>query len=151
MKFFNTWEHNILGNTPPPTFDSSGNANRGLPRIIYTVCLLLLLTGTFLYVKVETGRSTKAYYRVWSESGACYIDTYIPNYKALGAVGKNFALFSGNGFYRVYSKGGNEIESTEWLLWQRDNPDIEGAFWTSKHFFYSTSNGYGGWSLPECG
>jgi hypothetical protein len=119
--------------------------------IITTVGLLLLLTSTLLYVKFEAGRNTKVYDRVWSESGACYIDAYIPNYKALGSVGKTFALFSGNGFYRVYSKDGNEIKSTEWLLWQRDYPEIEGAFWTGKHVFYSTSNGYGGWSLPECG
>jgi hypothetical protein len=118
--------------------------------IIAAVGLLLLLTGTFLYVKFEAGRSTKVYDRAWSESGACYIDAYIPNYKALGAIGKTFALFSGSGFYRVYNKNGNEIKSTEWLLWQRDYPDIEGAFWTGKHVFYSTSNGYGGWSLPEC-
>ncbi len=151
MEFFNTWGHNILGHTPPPTFDSSGNANRGLPRIVYTVCLLLLLTGTFLYVKVEIGRSTKAYDRVWSDSGACYIDAYIPKYSELGVIGKTIALFSGNGFFRVYSKEGTELKSSEWLLWQHDYPDMEGAFWTNGHVFYSSADGHGGWSLPECG
>lgn len=114
------------------------------------VGVLLLLTAIFLYVKVEAGRSAKLYDRVWSQSGACYIDAYMPSYKALGAVGKTVALFSGNGFYRVYSKEGHEIRSTEWLIWQRDYPDVEGAFWTEEHVFYSTSSGYGGWSFPEC-
>jgi hypothetical protein len=119
--------------------------------ILITAGLLLLLTGTFLYVKVEAGRSAKAYDRVWSESGACYIDAYIPNYRELGVIGKTVALFSGNGFFRVYSKEGTELKSSEWLLWQRDYPDMEGAFWTNGHVFYSSADGYGGWSLPECG
>lgn len=114
------------------------------------VGVLLLLMVSLLCVKLETGRSAKLYDRVWNESGSCYIDAYIPSYKSLGAIGKTLALFSGNGFYRVYSKEGREIRSSEWLLWQRDYPNIEGAFWSEGHVTYSTSSGYGGWSLPEC-
>ncbi|WP_159971583.1 hypothetical protein [Pseudomonas sp. 8Z] len=111
---------------------------------------LLLLMASLLCVKLEAGRSAKLYDRVWSESGACYIDAYITSYKSLGSIGKTLALFSGNGFYRVYSREGREIRSSEWLLWQRDYPNIEGAFWSEGHVTYSTSSGYGGWSLPEC-
>lgn len=113
--------------------------------------LILLPAIAFLYVKIETARIAKVYDRVWSESGACYIDAYIHNYRKLGVVGKTVALFSGNGFYRVYSKEGLELKSSEWLLWQRDYPDMEGAFWTNGHVFYSSADGYGGWTLPECG
>lgn len=85
------------------------------------------------------------------DSGACYIDAHIPNYRELGIPGKTIALFSGNGFYRVYSKDGRELKSSEWLLWQRDYPDLKGASWVNGHVFYSTADGYGSWSLPECG
>lgn len=120
-------------------------------KLIFTfIGLILLLMVTFLYVKAEAGRRATLYDRVWNESGSCYIDAYIPSYKSLGSIGKTLALFSGNGFYRVYSKEGREIRSSEWLLWQRDYPNIEGAFWSEGHVTYSTSSGYGGWSLPEC-
>lgn len=113
--------------------------------------LIFLPAIAFLYVKIEIAQTTKVHDRVWSDSGACYIDAYIPNYRGLGAVGKTVALFSGNGFYRVYSKEGIELKSSEWLLWQRDYPDMEGVFWVNGHVFYSAADGYGGWTLRECG
>jgi hypothetical protein len=113
--------------------------------------LIFLPAISFLYVKIEISRTTKVYDRVWSDSGACYIDAYIPSYRKLGILGKTVALFSGNGFYRVYSKEGIELKSSEWLLWQRDYPDMEGAFWSNGHVLYSAAGGYGGWTLPECG
>lgn len=118
--------------------------------ILATVGFLLVSALAFLYVKIEIGRSTKVYDRVWSDSGACYIDAYIPSYKKLGILGKTVALFSGNGFYRVYDKDGKELRSSEWLLWQRDYPDLEGVSWVNGHVFYATADGYAGWSLPEC-
>lgn len=122
------------------------------PKSTIAIAVLILLPAiAFLYVKIEISRTTKVYDRVWSDSGACYIDAYLPNYRKLGIVGKTAALFSGNGFYRVYSKEGIELKSSEWLLWQRDYPDMEGAFWSNGHVFYSSADGYGGWTLPECG
>lgn len=118
---------------------------------VCAVSLLALLLGPWLYIKLSIARNTTVYDSVWSNTGACRIDAYIPNYKKLGIVGKTVALFSGNGFYRVYSKKGIELKSSEWLLWQRDYPDLEGAFWINGHVLYSTADGYGGWSLPECG
>lgn len=122
-----------------------------LPTELLMICMtMLLLAMAFLYGKLEIGRSTKVYDRVWSNSGACYIDAYIPNYKKLGIAGRTVALFSGNGFYRVYSKDGRELKSSEWLLWQRDYPDFEGASWVNGNVLYSTADGYAGWTLPEC-
>lgn len=122
-----------------------------ISKSITAAALVLLPVLAFLYVKIEIGRSTTVYDRVWSDSGACHIDAYIPSYEKLGVVGKTVALFSGNGFYRVYSKDGRELKSSEWLLWQRDYPELEGASWVNGNVLYSTADGYASWSLPECG
>lgn len=122
-----------------------------IPKItLATVGFLLVPALIFLYVKIEISHSTNVYDRIWSDSGTCYIDAYIPSYSKLGILGKAVALFSGNGFYRVYDKDDKELRSSEWILWQRDYPDLEGPSWVNGHVFYATADGYAGWSFPEC-
>ena len=121
------------------------------PALLATFIAMLMPAMVFLYVKFEIIRSTKVYECAWSNSGSCYIDAYIPGYKKLGILGTTVALFSGNGFYRVYNKNEKELRSYKWILWQRDFPDLEGASWVNGHVFYSTADGYAGWTLPECG
>lgn len=79
------------------------------------------------------------------------MDAYVPIYTSLGSLGKTVKLFSSNGFYRVYNKAGVELKSSEWLLWQREYPDMETTQWVNGNAIYPTGDGYRGWTLPECG
>lgn len=115
------------------------------------VILVLVPIFSWLYVKLELSRNTVVFDTVWSDSGACHIDAYVPTYTSLGVLGMTVELFSSNGFYRVYNKAGVELKSSEWLLWQHEYPDMETARWVNGHAIYPTGDGYRGWRLPECG
>lgn len=117
---------------------------------ISIAALIFAPTLTWLYVKTELSRRAAVYDTNWSESGECYINAYISKYSSLGALGKLVGLFSSNGFYRVYTKSGVELESSEWLLLQREYPDMEAAKWANGYAIYPTGDGYQGWRLPEC-
>lgn len=118
---------------------------------ICAASLFVLTLGPWLYVKLEVSRNTTVYDSVWSDTGACRIDSYISRYSRFGVLGRLVALFSSNGFYRVYNKAGDELKSSEWLLWQREYPDMEAAHWVNGHAIYPTGDGYRGWTLPACG
>lgn len=117
------------------------------------ICLTSLLAmalGPWLYVKLDVTRNTAVYDSVWSDNGACRIDAYVPDYSRLGVLGSLVALFSSNGFYRVYDQAGKELKSSAWLLWQREYPDMDAAHWVNGHAIYPTGDGYQGWNLQEC-
>jgi hypothetical protein len=118
--------------------------------ITATIVILTLLTIWF-YVKFDLSRNTKPYSTTWSDSGACYINSYIPNYWSLGAPGITVELFSSEAFFRVYRKDGTLLKSSEWLLTQREFADTESEQWVNGNAIYPTNDGYEGWTLPECG
>lgn len=123
---------------------------RRFSYLALTVIFVLLSILSWLAVKIKLSHNTNVFNTVWSGSGACRIDAYIPTYASLGMAGKIIELFSGNGFYRVYTNEGVELKSSEWLLWQREYPDMETARWVNGHAIYPTGNGYEGWTLKEC-
>ncbi|WOC79732.1 hypothetical protein RTE98_04180 [Stutzerimonas frequens] len=111
---------------------------------------LLAPAGLWLFVKLKLSAETSVYHRVWSESGACHIDAYIPNYASLGIPGRLIELFSSSAFFRVYRDDGKLLKSSEWLVWQREFAEDESAKWIHGHALYPATNGYEGWTLPEC-
>jgi hypothetical protein len=118
--------------------------------LILTVALALMPLAAWLYVKANLSRSTEPYATTWSESRACYINAYIPKFSSFGGLGKIVKLFSSDAFYRVYSKDGVVLKSSEWLLWQREFADSESEKWVNGNVIYPTDDGYEGWTLPEC-
>ena len=124
-----------------------------LTAALYTLAIIvtILPISIWLYVKFELSRNTKPYYTTWSDSGACYINYYIPNYRSLGVPGITIELFSSQAFFRVYRKDGTLLKSSEWLLKQREFADTERALWVNGNAIYPTNSGYEGWNLPECG
>lgn len=120
--------------------------------IVYGIAILFAqILGMWLFVKIDVGITTTSYYTVWNESHSCRAEAYLPDYGSFGFLGKLVALFSSNGFFRVYSQSGDKLKSSEWLLWQREYPDLEAAKWlNNSHVIYGTGDGYRGWSLPEC-
>jgi hypothetical protein len=118
---------------------------------ILAVIIILAPLTIWLYVKFELSRNTKPYSTTWSTSGACYINSYIPNYWSLGVPGITIELFSSQAFFRVYRKDGTLLKSSEWLLKQREFADSERAQWVNGNAIYPTNSGYEGWTLPECG
>ncbi len=112
--------------------------------------LLVLPVTAWIYIKLQVSHDTVAYDSVWSPTGTCRIEAYVPRYSSYGVLGRMVALFSSNGFYRVYTKEGVELKSSEWLIWQREYPDMETARWANGHAIYPTGDGYAGWTLKEC-
>lgn len=121
--------------------------------VVSNLIVIAILTpiAIWLYVKLDLSRNTKPYSTTWSDSGACYINSYIPNYWSLGIPGITVELFSSEAFFRVYRKDGTLLKSSEWLLTQREFAESESAQWTNGNAIYPTNSGYEGWTLPECG
>ena len=117
---------------------------------VFVTIVILAPLSIWLYVKFELSRNTKPYSTTWSASGACYINSYIPNYWSLGVPGIAIELFSSQAFFRVYRKDGILLKSSEWLLTQREFADSERALWVNGNAIYPTNSGYEGWALPEC-
>jgi hypothetical protein len=120
--------------------------------LVYSVAIVCAqILGIWLFVKISIGITTPSYYTVWNEGHSCRTEAYLPDYGRFGFLGKLVSLFSSNGFFRVYSQSGKELRSSEWLLWQREYPELEAAKWlNNRHVIYGTVDGYRGWSLPEC-
>ncbi len=69
-----------------------------MAMIVRRALLLIALTAAALmlaacYMKVTASRLAHVYSTVWNEPGTCYINSYIPQYSALGIPGKIFRLF----------------------------------------------------------
>ncbi len=119
--------------------------------MIYLCALIIIsATGLWLFVKTDISKNTENYSKIWSDSGACYINSYIPNYRALGVTGITVGLFSSESFFRVYRKDGTLLKSSEWLLTQSEFAGTESAKWINGNVIYPTNSGYEGWTLPEC-
>lgn len=129
----------------------SASMVKAAKTLAMTVSMALLSTSAcWLFTKLYLSANTLPYDTQWSESGRCYINAYIPKFSSLGVLGKTVKLFSSNSFFRVYDRDGVLLKSSEWLLWQREFAELEGAFWVNGHAIYPSNNGYAGWSLPEC-
>lgn len=86
----------------------------------------------------------------WSSTGQCVVKTYVRDFSGLGMAGRFFGLFSATYYYRVYSKNGDLLKTSEWNLAESEAGDVDHARWVYGHVLYPTANGYGGWALRGC-
>lgn len=122
--------------------------NHAIPMTLLIV--LLAISGCWLFVKINLGSKATPYMTYWNESRSCYINAYVPKFSSLGALGKIVKLFSSDSFFRVYSKDGVLLKSSEWLLWQREFAESEKAIWVHRRAIYPTDSGYEGWVIEAC-
>ncbi|WP_339513669.1 hypothetical protein [Pseudomonas sp. RL_15y_Pfl2_60] len=126
-----------------------------IKRTLLTLWIFIAFTtisaiGLWLFVKLDISKNTETYSTIWSDSGACYVNSYIPNYRALGVMGITVGLFSSEAFFRVYRQDGTLLKSSEWLLTQSEFAGTESAKWINGNVIYPTNSGYEGWTLSEC-
>ncbi len=108
-------------------------------------CVLLVLLG----LKMFAGRLAHPLTKDWSESGQCYVVMYAPGYGALGMVGRVLELFSSPYFFRVFTKDGTLLESSEWKLWLKEAEGVAPEF-HGQTFFFPGMQGWETWTVPEC-
>jgi len=86
----------------------------------------------------------------WSSTGECVVRTYVRDYSELGGLGRFFGFFSGRYYYRVYSKSGDLLKTSEWNLLETETGSDDYARWIYGNVLYPTTNGYGRWALRGC-
>lgn len=55
-----------------------------------------------------------------SQNGSCVLKTYTRRYSAVGLAGRIASLFGSSYYYRVYSRDGQLLATSEWILWERE-------------------------------
>lgn len=113
--------------------------------------LALLPIGVWLWVKIDISRSATPHTVTHSDTRDCAIKVYTPKLSAYGVIGDAIRPFSSAAFYRVYSRDGTLLRTSEWSLLQREFSDTDTANWAHSHVIYPTYDGYEGWRIPECG
>lgn len=116
----------------------------------FALALLSVLGAGWIYVKLSLAKEAEPFMTYWNNSHCCHIDAYAPRFATYGIVGKLVKLFSSDSFFRVYSKDGSLLKSSEWQLWEREFATSEKAMWIGNRAIYPTSKGYEGWVLDEC-
>lgn len=118
--------------------------------LVVGVVILGVAALYWVYLKAQAANLANVYSTTWNEAGTCYINSYIPRYSALGVAGKLASLFTSEAFFRVYTKDGELLKSSEWLLWQNEFTTDERSQWVGGRAIYPTADGYEGWIIPEC-
>jgi hypothetical protein len=119
-----------------------------------TVILMIAVLSPiliWLWVKIDISRSASPHTIIQSNSRDCTIRAYTPKLSKYGVIGDLIRLFSSPTFYRVYSKEGVILRTSEWLFLQREFSDTDTAKWIHSHVIYPTNSGYEGWKIPDCG
>lgn len=114
------------------------------------LCVLLTICGSWLYMKLSLAQETQPFMTYWNDTHSCRIDAYAPRFSSYGLPGKLAKLFSSDSFFRVHSRDGAQLRSSEWKLWQREFGQSESARWAGNQAIYPTSSGYQGWVIDEC-
>lgn len=121
-------------------------------KITITIFIIALLPAlTWLWVKIDVSRSATPHTIIPSDLQDCTIQAYTPMLSKYGLIGDFIRFFSSPTFYRVYSKDGILLRTSEWQLIQRELSDTDTAKWIHSHIIYPTYSGYEGWKIPECG
>ncbi|MDT3310357.1 hypothetical protein QZR14_03210 [Pseudomonas sp. rhizo66] len=123
---------------------------RALPRLLLAPALTgVSICTVLLGLKIFGGLTAQALARHSSESGECYLITYAPGYPKLGLIGQVFGMFSSGYFFRVYTKDGALLESSEWNFRVTEffavAPESNGST-----VLYPGTQGYEDWWVPEC-
>jgi len=130
---------------------SSSWVKWGRSALLLLALAFVALVAAACYVKTAASRLAHVYSTDWNDAGTCYIQSYIPQYSAVGIPGMIFKLFASEAFFRVYAKDGTLLKSSEWLLWQNEFTTDERSQWVYGHAIYPTATGYEGWNIPACG
>ncbi|WPN57852.1 MULTISPECIES: hypothetical protein [unclassified Pseudomonas] len=108
-----------------------------------SVCIVLL------GLKIFGGVTAQPLTQQSSESGECYVVQYAPGYHKLGLIGRVFGFFSSEYFFRVYTKDGALLESSEWNFRVTEIAGIAPKF-LGPTLLYPGTQGYEDWWVPEC-
>ena len=130
---------------------SSSWVKWGRSALLLLAAAVVALVAAACYVKTAASRLAHVYSTDWNDAGTCYIQSYIPQYSALGVAGSIAKMFTSEAFFRVYAKDGTLLKSSEWLLWQNEFTTDERSQWAGSHAIYPTVSGYEGWNIPACG
>ncbi|EJN34556.1 hypothetical protein [Pseudomonas sp. GM80] len=130
---------------------SSSWVKWGRSALLLLALAFVALVAAACYVKTAASRLAHVYSTDWNDAGTCYIQSYIPQYSALGVAGSIAKMFTSEAFFRVYAKDGTLLKSSEWLLWQNEFTTDERSQWAGSHAIYPTVSGYEGWNIPACG
>ncbi|MFK3774172.1 hypothetical protein [Pseudomonas sp. NPDC089406] len=116
--------------------------------VVLSIIMVLLVTGWLAIRQMasEAGRELRS---VASENGSCVLKTYTRRYSAAGVAGGIASLFGSSYYYRVYSREGALLETSEWTFWEREFGDMD-AHWINRTAMYPGQDGWAGWGLPQC-
>jgi hypothetical protein len=117
--------------------------------LICLVALLLLLFASWLMVRQMASDAGKELRSADSQNGSCVLKTYTRRYSAAGLGGRIASLFGSSYYYRVYSRDGRLLATSEWTLWEREFGDMD-AHWINRTAMYPGQDGWAGWRLPQC-
>lgn len=116
------------------------------------VCLLVVLLPILVLfgLKLQSSWVAQPVKKYWSPSAQCYIARYVPSYQIVGVAGRILEMFSSPYFYRVYTKDGELLKTSEWYLWMREGnagvaPEFQGEM-----VLYPGADGWESWMVPEC-
>jgi hypothetical protein len=116
--------------------------------VVLSTFMVLLITGWLVVRQIasEAGRELRS---VASENGSCVLKTYTRRYSAAGVAGCIASLFGSSYYYRVYSREGALLATSEWKFWEREFGDMD-AHWINRTAMYPGQDGWAGWGLPQC-
>lgn len=121
------------------------------PLVLIPALMGLLVLVVFIGLKIVIGLAAQPLYKVWSESGNCYVAGYLPGYKkALGIAGRVIELYSSQYFYRVYTKDDVLLKSSEWYMWMREGNAGVGPEFRGEMVLYPGAQGWESWTVPPC-
>jgi hypothetical protein len=125
---------------------------RNVVRILCGLLMLAVICIFFLgfYVRIEATKAGQEWNSSSNETGSCYLKTYIRKYSSMGVVGRFFSLFGSQFYYRVYSKNGELLKTSEWAFWETQLGADQSAYWIHGAAFYLTTDGLKNWELPAC-
>ncbi|KAA0988540.1 hypothetical protein FQ192_15925 [Pseudomonas sp. ANT_J12] len=118
--------------------------------LVLIPALMGLFVLIFLGLKIVSALAAQPLKKYWSESGKCYIARYAPDYEAFGRVGQVIELFSSLSFYRVYTKDGVLLKTSEWYLWMREGNAGVGPEFRGEMVLYPGAQGWESWTVPPC-
>jgi len=113
------------------------------------VVFVAVLFASWLVVRQMASEAGRELRSVASENGSCVLKTYTRRYSAVGVAGRIASLFGSSYYYRVYSRDGALLETSEWKFWEREFGDMD-AHWVNRTAMYPGQDGWAGWGLPQC-
>ncbi|QXH44757.1 hypothetical protein KSS93_17920 [Pseudomonas xanthosomatis] len=111
--------------------------------------LVLLMFVAWLAVRQIATYAGRELDSVTSDGGGCALNTYTRRYSAAGVAGRIASLFGSSYYYRVYSRDGELLATSEWTIWKRESGGDMAAHWINGTAIYP-GDGWEGWRLPQC-